>query len=297
MSSTPDLRVSVPLQSDPPWIGLGVLATLAASNGLFVWLFSGTRLNAALGLLPGMTLAVFVGSALAAWGRRRGGSLDLALSAFRAEVRARDARHELLDLTAPYAALLLRGRNASRRMLVVSQHEEPTVLIEPGHGTDAPDAEVWRARTVQADLDAVAVSPSSARVLTLATGASLDPVLAHLARSVEPGAPWFSHPTHGGAPVRVDAREISFGARTVPISGSLKVLDYAIGPKGAAVAAIGFAGDEGALLLFGCEDAPLIPGAVVSDLVPDAYLPPTGFELLRAVTLAAIEEARRGERG
>lgn len=296
MSSTPDPRVSIPLQSDPRWIGLGVTATLAASNALFVWLFSGSRLHAALGLLPGMTVAVFAGSALAAWGRRRGGSLQLDANTFRVEVRDASTRHEVLDLAAPYAAVVLRGRNDARRMLVVAQHDEPTVILERGRGTETPQGDAWTGRAVQADLDALAVSPASARVFTLAQGQSLAPLLAHLAASVEPDAPWFSHPTHGGAALKVDAREVSFGARTVPITADLKVLDYAIGPKGAAVAAIGLAGDEGALLLVGCEDAPVIPGAVVSDLVPDAYLPATGFELLRAVVNAAVGEAARGVR-
>lgn len=294
MTATSDPRVSIPLQSDPRWIGVGVTATLVASNALFIWLFSGSRLPAALGLLPGMTLAVFAGSALAAWGRRQGGTLQLDANTFRVEVREGASRHELLDLAAPYAAVLLRGRHDGRRMLVVAQRDEPAVIIERGRGTEAPREEAWRPRSVQADLDAVAVSPASARVFTLAMGASLDPLLAHLARSVEADAPWLLHPTHGGAALKVDARELSLGARTVPISADLKVLDYAIGPKGGAVAAIGFAGDEGALLLVGCEDAPVIPGAVVSDLVPDAYLPATGFELLRAVVSAAIEEAARG---
>jgi len=294
MSPTKDPRVSIPLQSDPRWLNLGIGGTLAVANALFVWLFMGSRLHPALGLLPGMTLAVFAGGALGHWGRRRGGTLSLEASTFRLELRAEDERHELIDLTAPYSAMLLRGRNDARRMLVLAQRDEPTVVLEQGRGTATPPEEAWRGRTAQVDLDVTAVSPASAQVVTVAHGATMDALLAHLAPSVEPDAPWFLHPSQGGDPLRVDAREVSIGSRVVPVTGDLKVLDYAIGAKGSAVGAIGLAGDEGALMLIGGEEAAVRPGAVVSDLVPDAYLPMTGFELLRAVVQAAISEARGG---
>lgn len=297
MSDPPAPRVSIPLQSDARWIALGVTSTLAASNALFVWLFHGSRLPAALGLLPGMTVAIFAGSALAAWGRRRGGTLSLEANSHRVELREAAGRHEVLDLGAPYAAVLLRGRDDRRRMLVVSQRDEPTVLLERDAAADAPAEAAWADRAPETDLAHVAISPSSARVATVAQGSSLAPLLSHLASSVEPEAPWLLHPTPGGAPLRVDAREISLGSLAVPVRPGLKLLDYAIGPKGAAVAAVGVAGDEGALLLLGCEDAPVAKGAVISDLVPDAYLPMTGFEVFRAVVAAAVSEATHARRG
>jgi hypothetical protein len=158
MSPPQDPRVTLRLQSDPAWIGLAIAGTLVASNALFVTLFQGSRLSPALGVLPGMTLAVFVGSALAHAARRRGGTLSLESNRFRMELRAADARHEVLDLGAPIAAVILCGAHDGRRMLVLSQREEPTVVIEEGRGTRAPEGEVWRARTLRADLDAVAIS-------------------------------------------------------------------------------------------------------------------------------------------
>ena len=82
-----------------------------------------SRLSPALGVLPGMTLAVFAGSALVHAARRRGGSLHLESNRFRMELRAADARHEVLDLGAPIAAVMLCGAHDGRRMLVLSQRE------------------------------------------------------------------------------------------------------------------------------------------------------------------------------
>lgn len=272
-------------------MSLGIAGTLAASNALFIWLFDGTRLHPALGLLPGMSLAVFAGSVLSHWGRRRGGQLSLQANNFRVELCEPSLRREVLDLGAPMAVVLLCGRHDGRRMLVISQREEATVVIEEGRGTDAPEGEAWRGRTLRADLDAAAISGASAGAVTLARGESLEPFLAHVAAHLDADAPWLLHPTQSGEVIRVDAREISLGGRSVSLTGELKVLDYAIGPKGSAAAALGIAGDEGALLLIGGDEAPVIPGAVASDLVPDAYLPMTGFELLRAVVTAAIAGA------
>ncbi len=297
MSPPQDPRVTLRLQSDPAWIGLAIAGTLVLSNALFVTLFQGSRLSPALGVLPGMTLAVFAGSALVHAARRRGGTLRLESNRFRMELRADDVRHEVLDLGAPIAAVMLCGAHDGRRMLVLSQREEPTVVIEEGRGTRAPEGDAWRGRTLRADLDAVAISASSAGVVTLARGEDLDPLLAHVAEAVEPDAPWLLQPIAGGEVLRVDARTISLGGKEIPITAHLRVLEYAVGPKGSAVAALGVAAGEGALLLLGGEEAPLLPGAVVADLVPDAYLPATGFELLRLVVNAAIAEAARDGRG
>ncbi|MEZ4394609.1 MAG: hypothetical protein R3A48_26345 [Polyangiales bacterium] len=294
MSLTQDSRLSLNLQSDPRWLALGIAGTLAASNGLFIWLFSGSRLHPALGLLPGMSLAVFAGSVLAYRARRRGGELRLEANAFRVELRDPDGRRELLDLAAPMAAALVRGLHDGRRMLVVSQRDEPTVVIEQGRGTRGHDDPAWVGRTLRADLDAAAISGASAGAVTLAEGGDLDPLLAHVAAHLDADAPWLLHPTPGGEMLTITAREISLGGRSVKVTPDLKVLDYAIGEKGAAVAAIGVAGDEGALLLIGGDEAPVIPGAVASDLVPDVYLPMTGFELVRLLVNAAIAEVGRG---
>lgn len=285
--------MSLPLQGDPAWIGLGIAATLLVSNGLFIWLFRGSRLHPALGMLPGMTLAVFAGSVLSWWARRRGGEALLEGNGFRLELREGDARRELVDLNAPMAAALLCGLDPTRRMLVVSQRDEPTVVIEHGQGTSRPEGAPWSGRVLQTDLDAAAISGASAGVVSLAAGTTLDGLLAQVGEHLDEDAPWLLHPTPSGEVLRIDARAISLGAKVVPISGELAVLDYAIAVQGGSAAAIGIAGGEGALLLLGGDEAPVLRGAVVSDLVPDAYLPQTGFELVRLLVTAAIAESRR----
>lgn len=273
--------LSLPLQSDPPWLQLAVLGVGAAAVGAFVAIFARTTFPAALGVMPGSALGVFAGAYLAARARRRGATVHLEVSGDRLEVVDPRARHAVLDLAAPFSAALLVDRATGRRMLALGQEDDPIVVLEPAPPGGATDGR-WAGRVVTLDLDALALTPASPKVVALAEGQSLDPLLARFAPALAEGMPLLSQPTPAGRLV-IGHDAVRFGAREVPLDGSVKGVPYAVQANGATAAGFGLTQGEGALLLFACEDAFVEKGAVTGNLTPDAYLPLATYEILRRV--------------
>lgn len=281
LESQAPVTLTLPLQSDPPWLQPAVLGVGAASIGAFVLLFAQTVFPAALGVLPGVALGVFAGSALAARSRRRGATVHLQVARQRLEVADPDELHTVLDLTAPFSAALLIDRTTKRRMLVLGQEEDPIVVLEPVPSAEAVTAP-WSSRTVTLDLDALALTPASPKVVALAEGQTLAPLLAQLASALEPTTALLSQPTAGGRLV-IRHEEVRFGTRDLPLDGTVKAIPYAVQANGLTVAAVGLTQGEGAAMLFACEDAFVEKGAVTGNLTPDAYLPLATYEILRRV--------------
>lgn len=275
------VTLSLPLQSDPPWLQPAVLGVGAASIGAFVLLFAQTAYAAALGVLPGVALGVFAGSALAARSRRRGATVHLQVARQRLEVADPDERYPVLDLGAPFSAALLVDKTSKRRMLVLGQEEDPIVVLEPAPPAE-PVGQPWASRVVTLDLDALALTPASPKVVALAEGQTLDALLAQLAPGLEPTTALLSQPTAGGRLV-IRHEEVRFGTRDLPLDGTVKAVPYAVQGNGLTVAAIGLSQGEGAAMLFACEDAFVEKGAVTGNLTPDAYLPLSTYEILRRV--------------
>lgn len=277
------VSLTIPLRSDPPWLTAGVLGVTALSIATFMAVFSRTAFSPALGILPGVTAGVFLGSILAARVRRRGATVLLEASVRRLDVRDPAQTLDVLDLAAPYSAVLLVDKKPGRRMLVVSQHGDPTVVLELGApSTEIPEA--WRARTLTLDLESLALSPASPNVVALAEGSSLDALLAHLAPSLDASTPWITQPTQGGATLEVAPGEMRFGARRVALDATVKPVNYAVSASGATIAALGLVqGEEGSVLLLACEDALVEKDAVAGNLSPDAFVPLPVFELVRVV--------------
>jgi len=273
--------LSLPLQSDPPWLQLAVLGVGAAAVGAFVAIFARTTFPAALGVMPGSALGVFAGAYLAARARRRGATVHLEVSGEHLAVVDPRARHAVLDLAAPFSAALLVDRATGRRMLALGQEDDPIVVLEPAPPGGATDGR-WAGRVVTLDLDALALTPASPKVVALAEGQTLDPLLARFAPSLAEGMPLLSQPTPGGRLV-IAQDAVRFGARAVQLDGSVKGVPYAVQANGATAAGFGLTQGEGALLLFACEDAFVEKGAVSGNLTPDAYLPLATYEILRRV--------------
>lgn len=281
LESQAPVTLALPLQSDPPWLQPAVLGVGAASIGAFVALFAQTVYPAALGVLPGVALGVFAGSALAARSRRRGATVHLQVARQRLEVADPVERYPVLDLGAPFSAALLVDVATKRRMLVLGQEEDPIVVLEPAPPAD-PAPEPWASRVVTLDLDALALTPASPKVVALAVGQTLQPLLAQLAHALEPTTALLSQPTAGGRLV-VRHDEVRFGTRELPLDGSVRAVPYAVQSNGLTVAAVGLTQGEGAAMLFACEDAFVEKGAVTGNLTPDAYLPLSTYEILRRV--------------
>lgn len=282
--------LSLPLRSDPPWLQAGVLGVCAASVAAFSLVFSRTTMPAALGVLPGITAGVFLGSALGHWSRKRGATVHLEASRHRVDVRDPADRHPVLDLASPFSAVLLVDRTPGRRMLVVGQHGDPLVVLETSAVTpDAPPGR-WSERTLTLDLEGLALSAASPNVVALASGHTLASLLAHLEPHLDEAMPWVSQPTASGASLLLTRTEVRFGSRAVPLDGTVKAVPYAVQAQGATVASLGLVQHDSATMLFACEDALVEKDAVTGNLVPDAYVPLAAFELLRAV----VDNSRAG---
>ncbi len=277
------VALTLPLRSDPPWLTAALMGLIAGFIGLFVLAFSRTAFPSAWGVLPGVMVGVFVGTAVAARARRRGATVVLEASDRKLDVRDPAQTLDVLDLAAPYSAVLLVDRKPGRRMLVVGQHGDPVVVLELGGASTGAPAP-WADRTLTLDLESMALSPASPNVVALAEGHTLDALLAHLAPSVDARMPWVSQPTSGGATLQVAPGEVRYGARTLPLDATVKAMNYAVLTNGVTVAGLGLVqGDEGSVLLLACEDAMVERDAVTGNLSPDAYVPLAVFELMRAV--------------
>lgn len=282
----PAATLRVPVCSDPKWLRSAVLGMTAGVSGLFIALFARTNVSAALGVLPGMTVGVFGGSALAAWARRRGGTISLVATPGRLDVSDEERRVEVVDLTSPYGALLLSGEG--RRVLILSQRNDPVVLIESLSPRAAPGA-AWSARTRPVDLDAVALSAATSHTFALLPGDSLDPLLAHLEATLDPDAPWLLQPT--GTGTLVLSRDGLALADRAPLRDPIHPLNYAVKVQGGQVAGLGLAStaDEGSMLLLACDEATLERRAVVTDNPIDAFIPMSTYEVLRALYRAPAQ--------
>lgn len=277
----PASTLRVPVCSDPKWLRSAVLGLTAGASGVFVALFARTNVGAFLGVLPGMTVGVFGGSALAAWARRRGGTISLVATPGRLDVSDEDRRVELVDLTSPYGALLL--ADATRRVLLLSQHNDPVVVIESAATTRAAPSAAWKARTAEVDLGAVALSSATSHAFALLPGESLDPLLAHLEATLDADAPWMLQPT-GTGPLTLTSDALSFADRA-PLRAPIHPVDYGVKVQGGQVAGLGLAStaDEGAMMLFACDEATVEKRAVVTDNPVDAFVPMSTYEVLRAL--------------
>lgn len=271
------------LQSDPPWLTPAIGGVAAASLGAFLAIFAAYGIGAPLGLLPGTTVAVFVGSAMAVWARRGGGSAWLHLRGAKILLAERGHQVELVDLGRPAGASLLVDEASGRRLLVLSQQSDPVLVLEgegAARGTAAAASSAfWAERSVRARLESLALSASTAHVYGLARGQSLDALLDGLASQLDERAPWMAQPLGAGAVLSIEADAVCLGAKVLPREG-LQLLAYALSAQGGRVAALGFGQGEGALLLVGCEEATVARDAVSGDLSADGYVSPATFEVL-----------------
>lgn len=276
----PAATLRVPVCSDPKWLRSAVLGLTAGVSGVFIALFARTNVAAALGLVPGMTVGVFGGSALAAWARRRGGTISLVATPGRLDVSDEERRVEVVDLTSPYGALLLTG--GGRRVLILSQRNDPVVLIESLAPPSTPSA-AWSARVAAVDLDAVALSAATSHAFALLPGQSLAPLLAHLEATLNPDAPWLLQPTSTGTLTLT--RDALALADRAPLRDPIHPLNYAVKVQGGQVAGLGLAStaDEGSMILLACDEATVERRAVVTDNPIDAFIPMSTYEVLRSL--------------
>jgi hypothetical protein len=283
LRENPSSTLTLPLYSAPPWSTYAVLGVIAASVATFSAIFSRTQFSWTIGIIPGITFGVFGGSALAAHLRRRGASVTLKATPRLLQIHDPDKVHDILDMEAPFATLLLVDPATKQRALVVSQRGDPMVVLDRVSSATVPDPR-WQGRVLQLPLEGLALSPASPSVVALVEGQSLDGLLSHIGESLVAGAPLLTQPTQGGPALVVMSHEVQFGGRTIPLDATVKAVHYAVSANGMTFAGIGIVrADEGSLLLFACEDAIVERNAVTGNLTPDAYIPLATYEVLRAI--------------
>lgn len=300
--------VRVPLVSDPPWLYGAVAATAVLCVCGSLLYFSLTRGNVAmpfaLAALPGLALATFACSLVAFVARRRGGTLSLEVDHARVALRAPHDYETLLERTEPHGAALLSEPSARTRVLVLSQHGEPVLLLERGASSRAVAS--WAARTVESELAAVPLSAATPNAVELAKGQTLDEVLERLGVGLDDDVPLCTYPLPSGEILRISHDEVRLGSRAVSLDGARGVR----GGRAVRRRAQGPQGDQGPLLELFTEkpaEAPVVEGAgVAADMVftpidanglsydsakmcsVSAMVPPAVFALLVALTKPSV---------
>jgi hypothetical protein len=291
----------IPLRSDPPWLRLGLVAVTLASIALFVFYFRllpVPRPHPALALLPGLTMATFAGATLAWWGRRRGATLHLEASGPRLVLREPTQRALLLDRGRPFGAMLVADAAGGSRVLVLSQDQDPLMLLDVSRA-GAP-SERWAARTITVDLSTVALSPATAQVLTLAEGQALSPLLSTLEDDLLDDAPLLSYPLPSGETLVVTREGMRIGNRELRFGEGTTARRIAIETPYGEATGLSIVGPDASFLI-ACQDAGAAPSEEgPASAAPDAWVPTVLFAAISSLMGAAPVAAsavRRPYRG
>lgn len=294
--TAPQELLRVPLVSDPQWLYRALFVTAVACVAASVLYFHLTRgptpVPFALALIPGLALATFACSLVAWVARRKGGTLELEMDRTRLALRSPDDFESVLDRTEPYGAALLTDPRGDRRVLVLSQHGEPVLVLEQSADKSQRKAlsSAWEQRHVVADLAGVPLSAATPNAVQLVSGQSLDPVLERFSKGLDVDVPICSYVLTTGEVLRVDPSEVRLGARSYALDGSAK-------PGAARVLEIrGTSGEHGSVLALETAEGrvrfvpfdpngPSVEAAVQQGI--DAIVPPAVFALLVAKTGAA----------
>lgn len=282
---------SLPLRSDPPWLNLGLVASTAVSLGGFAALFRwlDPRVHVALSLLPGLTAATFVSSAVSYIGRRWGGSLELYAKNRVLRVRGRGGEDipwlDARDNTT-FGAFVLEDPKSAARVFVFTQGQEPTVVIDRS-GTKLSDA--WQKRVIRADFSNLAVSAESAGAVEIAVGASSTPMLETLEETVG-DALLVRQPLPSGEVLLLDDKSLVLGDRRLYFDKDVSARRIAIATPAGEVLGLSLTHDLTSIL-FACVDQ-TAHGATADVDAPDAYLHPALFAAV-ASKFSAVDTAMK----
>ena len=229
-----------------------------------------------LGILPGLAVATFAGSWLAWWGRKRGFTLKIEAKPTMLLLDAPTRREELVDRALPFGAMLVSDPRSGHRVLVLSQHHEPVMILDPHRG--ASPVHLWNQRTVSMDLSGVAISPASAHVLTLAGTHTVEPLLATLENDLNADAPWLLYPLPSGETLIAMRDEIRVGRRVAPVGAGTVARKITVQTASGDMMGLSILAGQ-TTLLFACQDPSEGVDTSGSD-APDAFLPPVIFAVI-----------------
>jgi hypothetical protein len=282
----------LPLRSDPPWMLGGLAGVTAASLGGFAAIFRlfDPRVPVGLSLLPGLTAATFLGSALVYVGRRRGATLELHARNNVLRVRSREDDIPWLDArdSSTFGVLVLEDPRSPVRLFLFTQGAEPTIVLDPS-GAALPDP--WKSRVIRTDFASLPVSSESAGAVEIARGASAAPMLDTLARALD-DAHLLRQPLPSGEVLTLGPTELRVGDRRVVLDDpEVHARRISIATPAGEVLGLSITSDVTSLL-FACID-PTADGATADVDAPDAYLHPAVFTALSARLKASEQTLRR----
>jgi hypothetical protein len=285
----------LPLRSDPPWLRLGLLAVTLGSLALFTLYFRllSSRPHPALALLPGLAVATFAGSALAWWGRRRGATLHLETTGPRVLLRSPRESALRIDRALPFGALRIADRRGAPQVLVLTQGSETLLLLDPQPSAAVPGR--WQERSVALDLSAVALSPATAQVLTVAQGHGLDPLLAALESDLVTEVPRLQLALPSGESLTLTRETLRLGAREVALGAGAQARRLTLPVPHGEVRALSIRAGATELLL-ACQDPGGSAEGATPATAPDAWLPAVLFEAVAALFDLAPEDAATSSR-
>lgn len=280
MSSTSG-EFQLALRSEPRWLTGGLAALSVASLGGFVAVFHFLGVRSPLvwsGAIPGVTLATFGGAALAWWGRRRGGTVQLLPQNGELNLRESSGTRRVLAPGGAYGALLLVATDGPTRALVLTQGLEQTVVLGLEDGAE-PGPE-WESHTVRLALAGVPLSPATAGVVTTALGQPLAPLLGYLEKH-ELGRASLVHLRLDNGELldlsrTADGLELRLGERVLAPSEKVAARRLTIDTEQGPVLGLSLIGEHLSLLLASEDPAGSEEGGPAAE-APDAFLSPALF--------------------
>lgn len=287
-ADAPPERVTIPLRSDPPWLGVGVaLVTLLCILVFMVYFKLRHQGPLGLAVIPGLALGTFASAYLAWWGRRRGGTMRLEAEGTSLVLEEPGRREELLDRAMPFGAMLVVDRVSGRRVVVLSQNTDPVMVLDMRRAP-APLSGPWAARTLTLDLSQVALSPATAHVLTVRDADTLDPLLGVLQPDLGSETPLLMCPMPSGETLIVTREEVRAGRRVWRVGEGTIARRITVQIATGEVTGLSLLRGDASLLLASIDPSE-VPEGRASTSAPDCYLPALVFAAV--ASLFGIEAA------
>lgn len=233
-------------------------------------------------LFPGTSFALLFSTILTWWSRRMGGTLRLEWEP-KAKLLLNGAHLadpiEWVDFRYPerFGAALLEDPANKRRVLVLTQGAEPTMVIDQGNGELSKH---WQNRSLKVDSTALPISSESSGAVEVARSESLTPLLSSI-ESDRDATLWLRVPLQTGEWLLLDQSRLVVGDREIAVDGTAKARRITMTTPNGAVVGLSIANDTTSFLFASTDTMTGVSSADID--APDAYLHPAVFAVLSAL--------------
>ena len=232
-------------------------------------------------VFPGATFALLLSTVLTWWARRKGGTLrlewepksKLLLSGgqLAEPIEWVDFRH-----AERFGAALLEDPANHRRVLLLTQLAEPTLVIDQG---SAELSAHWQKRALKVDSTALPISSESSGAVELARDESITPLLATIEQHTEASL-WLRVPLPSGEWLLLDQTRLVVGDRVIEADDTVKARKITMTTPQGPVVGLSISNETTSLLFASTDTMTGASGANID--APDAYLHPAVFAVLCA---------------